>query len=518
MAARLSSFKQGQWVPTLMFVLGGLLFFVGLAARPLLVEGLAVMVAVILATGVAFASEYKSDREFEVLNARKDSRSSPRSCAAGNFTRSPSKRSSSAISSCSGNRRRDSRRRPAAQGDRADDRSVADDRRIRAGAQRRRGRPLDDTADGPEQPGCLYRGTQVVDGVGHMIVTEVGDRRPISARSPAGCPPTTATRTTTKRAAETEESRVKRKLTISKELTPLQQKLTHLADLISKVGYVAAVLIFLAQLIRGILVRRSLLGPDDSARKLCSRVFSELLGYFVTMVIIIVVAVPEGLPMSVTVSLALAMQKMTRANSLVRQLVACETIGSATVICSDKTGTLTQNKMQVDRVSWDGVFDRGTPDGLGRSRQVAGGKPIDWIALNAAVNSTANLEEKQGKLVTIGNSTEGALLQWLREGGPRLRRAAARKFPAALPDPLLLRTQAHDDGDSLAASGLSCSSKGRRNGCSNRAAYIWPPTATRPLNAGEAAGRFGSGCATRPARPCARSRSPTPSLPAGTPA
>src|SRR5207237_5777076 len=76
-------------------------------------------------------------------------------------------------------------------------------------------------------------------------------------------------------------------------------------------------------------------------------VFHQLLGYFLYMVIIIVVAVPEGLPMSVTVSLALAMRKMTRANSLVRQLVACETIGSATVICTDKTGTLTQNRMQV---------------------------------------------------------------------------------------------------------------------------------------------------------------------------
>src|SRR5207244_3191959 len=102
---------------------------------------------------------------------------------------------------------------------------------------------------------------------------------------------------------------------------------------------------------------------------------------FVTMVIIIVVAVPEGLPMSVTVSLALAMQKMTRANSLVRQLVACETIGSATVICSDKTGTLTQNRMQVDRVSWDDhVHDRGTaswpkPGGEGLTT------PMDWIAL-----------------------------------------------------------------------------------------------------------------------------------------
>src|SRR5687767_5478135 len=137
------------------------------------------------------------------------------------------------------------------------------------------------------------------------------------------------------------------------------------------------------------------------------------------MVIIIVVAVPEGLPMSVTVSLALAMQKMTRANSLVRQLVACETIGSATVICSDKTGTLTQNKMQVVRIFFDGK-------GAGRGGEgwpaldphklwPRDGAPIDWVVLNAAANSTANLEEKQGKLITIGNSTEGALLQWLRE-------------------------------------------------------------------------------------------------------
>src|SRR5262249_14423837 len=144
--------------------------------------------------------------------------------------------------------------------------------------------------------------------------------------------------------ASTQEKRVKHKLTISKELTPLQLKLTHLAELISKVGYAAAVLIFLAQLIRGVMVGE-IFWPGSQPGDVGDqplRVFGELLGYFVTMVIIIVVAVPEGLPMSVTISLALAMQKMTRANSLVRQLVACETIGSATVICSDKTGTLTQ--------------------------------------------------------------------------------------------------------------------------------------------------------------------------------
>ena len=142
--------------------------------------------------------------------------------------------------------------------------------------------------------------------------------------------------------AETSEKRVQNKLTISKEQTPLQQKLTSLAGLISKVGYVAAMAIFLAMLMRGLIVGD--VGFSDRWRRRYGTTIGNLLSYFVYMVIIIVVAVPEGLPMSVTVSLALAMRKMTRANSLVRQLVACETIGSATIICSDKTGTLTQNQ------------------------------------------------------------------------------------------------------------------------------------------------------------------------------
>src|SRR5262249_20791904 len=162
---------------------------------------------------------------------------------------------------------------------------------------------------------------QVVDGVGQLLVTEVGDETylgQIARRLSAS----DGEEEEGDEAANTEESRVKRKLAVSKEATPLQGKLEVLADLISKVGYVGGVAIFLAMLVGGLILGE--MGwpnpvPIGSAR--------HLLEYFMYMVIIMVVAVPEGLPMSVTVSLALAMRKMTRANSLVRQLVACETIG-----------------------------------------------------------------------------------------------------------------------------------------------------------------------------------------------
>ncbi len=409
-----SLLRQGQWLPTLMFAGALLLFFVGLGTGHVLVEGLAVMVAVMLATGVAFASEYKSDREFEVLNAQKES------------LRSKVRRGGQLITVAI---------EEVVVGDvvllETGDEVPADGRLLRATELmidqslmtgesepvRKSPRPADEPAEGPEQPGCVYRGTQVVDGIAHLLITEVGDATylgQIARRLSAD----DSEAEEGEAVPETEEGRVKRKLTISKELTPLQLKLTNLAELISRVGYIAAVLIFLAQLARGIWVGEVFV-PQSGRETL--NVLSELLGYFVTMVIIIVVAVPEGLPMSVTVSLALAMQKMTRANSLVRQLVACETIGSATVICSDKTGTLTQNKMQVERVGWDeAVCDRGTPQWLLIGRDAPwprGDRPLDWIAINAAVNSTANLEEKEGKAVVIGNSTEGALLHWLRESG-----------------------------------------------------------------------------------------------------
>jgi P-type Ca2+ transporter type 2C len=401
--------------PIIKILLGATLLslIVGIFQPERLVEGLAVMIAVILATGVSFASEYKSDREFEVLNAQKDSQLA-KVIRGGKFQTIAMEE--------------------VVVGDvvhlEVGDEVPADgrvgtatelfvDQSLMTGESEpasKRPALADDSSSEPDYPGCLFRGTHVVDGVGKMLVTEVGDStalgqiaRQLSANDDGG---------DETGELQSKQSRVKRRLTITKKLTPLQQKLERLANLISKVGYAAAMLIFAVQLFQGVLAGKVFWTTDPQE---LTNVLGTLLGYFVNMVIIIVVAVPEGLPMSVTVSLALAARKMTRANALVRQLAACETIGSATVICTDKTGTLTQNKMEVTRLCWDGqTFERGLADWptlLENLTWPRNANPADWIALNAAVNSTARLEVKQDRVLPVGNSTEGALLLWLRQSG-----------------------------------------------------------------------------------------------------
>jgi len=134
---------------------------------------------------------------------------------------------------------------------------------------------------------------------------------------------------------------------------------------------------------------------------------ARLLQYLMVSVALIVVAVPEGLPMSVTLSLALSMRKMLRTNNLVRKMHACETMGATTVICTDKTGTLTQNRMQVSD-----MFFCGLEQGLDDSRLSR------VIKESIAVNTTAYLDySDEKKITTLGNPTEGALLLWLHEQG-----------------------------------------------------------------------------------------------------
>lgn len=144
--------------------------------------------------------------------------------------------------------------------------------------------------------------------------------------------------------------------------------------------------------------------PPDSAAWMPLAALNEILAYFMVAVTLIVVAVPEGLALSVTLALAYSMRKMIASNNLVRRMHACETIGAATVICSDKTGTLTMNRMAVREV----VAPAGLPE-AGKTEAA-----LHPVALVMAANSTALLERKpDGSLVTLGNPTEGALLKWL---------------------------------------------------------------------------------------------------------
>ena len=133
-----------------------------------------------------------------------------------------------------------------------------------------------------------------------------------------------------------------------------------------------------------------------------------LLNTLMMAVTIIVVSVPEGLPMSVTLSLALSMKRMLTANNLVRKMHACETMGAATVICTDKTGTLTQNQMSVNDMSFLALPEK----------QLGDNEISNLIKESLALNTTAFLDfSDEKKIKAIGNPTEGALLLWLNKQG-----------------------------------------------------------------------------------------------------
>lgn len=175
--------------------------------------------------------------------------------------------------------------------------------------------------------------------------------------------------------------------------TPLDKQLNTLASFITKASYVIAAIIFVA--------RTVIYLTDHSVLDWLS-FGSYLLSTAMIAVTVIVVAVPEGLPMSVTLSLAMSMKRMLANNNLVRKMHACETMGAATVICTDKTGTLTQNQMRVSEAAFDYASDSNI-------------KAI--IAEGIAANSTAHLDEGTNGVKVLGNPTEGALLLWLADQG-----------------------------------------------------------------------------------------------------
>lgn len=182
--------------------------------------------------------------------------------------------------------------------------------------------------------------------------------------------------------------------------TPLQKQLNGLADIITKASYAIAALITIGRLVAYLHGMEGAFDWIDFG--------SFMLNTVMIAVTVIVVAVPEGLPMSVTLSLALSMNRMLSTNNLVRKMHACETMGATTVICTDKTGTLTQNQMRVYKSSFYSLSNQKLSDD----------KISGIIKESIAVNSTAHLDTSDdNRSKVLGNPTEGALLLWLKDQG-----------------------------------------------------------------------------------------------------
>jgi len=221
----------------------------------------------------------------------------------------------------------------------------------------------------------LLRGSTVIEGGATMCVERVGD--------------------------ETEFGKVYRDAQIDNNIkTPLTKQLDRLGRTIAHGSYVMAGLLVLGRIVAFFVSGSEGLVAD-------AQYFIETVMLAVTL---IVVSVPEGLPMSVTLSLALSMRKMLKHNNLVRRMHACETMGAATVICTDKTGTLTQNKMQVYQTHFYGLHDGGQLEPSNKLSEI--------VKESIACNSTAFLDDSDpSRVVALGNPTEGALLLWLHDAG-----------------------------------------------------------------------------------------------------
>ncbi|KAF4820243.1 Calcium-transporting ATPase 2 [Colletotrichum siamense] len=198
------------------------------------------------------------------------------------------------------------------------------------------------------------------------------------------------------------------------EPTPLQKKLEGLAMAIAKLGSAAAGLLFF------VLLFRFLAGLPNDSRPSTDKA-SSFMDILIVAVTIIVVAVPEGLPLAVTLALAFATTRMLKENNLVRVLRACETMGNATAICSDKTGTLTTNKMTVVAGRFDDTSFSAS-ESLGTSSPTiptwaSNTSPAfkEVLIQSVAINSTAFEGEEEGKSVFIGSKTETALLQLAKD-------------------------------------------------------------------------------------------------------
>ena len=335
-----------------------------------------IIIAILLATGLSFYFEYKAEQEFSILNKVNDDEA-VEVIRDSNVTEIPRK-----------------------------DVVVGDVVTLNTGAEvpadgllreavslnidesTLTGEPICHKSTDPEDfdPEATFltnqvlRGTKVMEGHGIMQVTAVGDH--------------------------TENGKVFEATRIDDSVkTPLSEQLDRLGKLIAKLSYGIGALVVIGRIF---IYFSSMAGPLDWVDFI-----TYLLQTVMIVVALIVVAVPEGLPMAVTLSLAYSMRRMLKTNNLVRKLHACETMGATTVICTDKTGTLTQNKMQIFRTNF---YDQS--------------KMLPYIEEGIAVNSTAALDlaDPESPKV-IGNPTEGALLLWLNGQGTDFRKLR-EEYPA----------------------------------------------------------------------------------------
>lgn len=334
-------------------------------------EPVGIVIAISLATGLAFWFEWKADREFSLLNQQSD-RELVRVIRDGREMQIP--RSEVVVGDLV----------LLSTGDEiCADGLLLEAVQMQVDESTLTGEPVchksilpdDQDPDATFPTNTVLRGTKLLEGHGRMQVTAVGDN--------------------------TENGRVFTETQIDASVrTPLNEQLDRLGLLISRVSYAIASLVVLARIVMWFIVASpetvAALGAELSTLNFQLSTFTflaYLLQSLMIAVTLIVVAVPEGLPMAVTLSLAYSMRRMLKTNNLVRKMHACETMGAATVICTDKTGTLTQNKMQVAEM-------------IVNNEQ-------HFIFHNIAINSTAALDSDN----VLGNPTEGALLLWLREQG-----------------------------------------------------------------------------------------------------
>ena len=330
-------------------------------------EPVGIFIAILLATGLAFIFEVKADREFAILNQVNDDE--PVQVIRDGHSQMVPKRDivvDDIVILTTGSE-------IPADGELLETTQLQIDESTLTGEPicRKSTKEEEQDKDATFPTNHAMRGTKVMEGNGVMRVFAVGDH--------------------------TENGKVFVAAQIDDSVkTPLNEQLERLGGLISKASYAIAALIVVGRIIVYLSQNADTLTPIIQH---LTPFLAYLLQSIMIAVTLIVVAVPEGLPMAVTLSLAYSMRRMLKTNNLVRRMHACETMGAATVICTDKTGTLTQNQMRVAEIQY-----------FNESQQ----PELPILAEAIALNSTAAIDP-QGSVV--GNPTEGALLLWLRDQG-----------------------------------------------------------------------------------------------------